>query len=114
MRTQTIYVARGVLLRRSVLSSGVLLRRRDSGVGFSVSVVTSLIKSEILRQCARPQSSHLARCVCVGHLPFGSAHSPWHLSRKDYANGLDVRLNAMVVENPVLLTSVSLTVATLL
>jgi hypothetical protein len=73
----------------------------DSGVGFSVSVVTSPIKSEIFRHYARPQSAHLARCVCVGRFPFGSAHPPWQLSRKDYANGLDVRLNAMVVANPI-------------
>ena len=76
MRTQTVCIAYGVLLRRSVLLSGVVSRRRDSGVGFSVSVVTSLIKSEILRQCARAQSSHLARFLCVGHFPFGSAHTP--------------------------------------
>ena len=51
MRTQTAYVAHGVLLRRSVLSSGVVLRRRDSGVGFSVSVVALLILSETQTMC---------------------------------------------------------------
>ena len=116
MRTQTVCIAYGVLLYRSVLSSGVVLRRGDSGVGFSVSVVALLVLSETLRQCARPQPSHLVRCVCVGDLAFGSAHSPWHLPRKDYANGLDVRLNALatVVANPTLLTAVSPTVATFL
>ena len=114
MRTLTVYVAHGVLLRRSVLSLEAALRRRDNGAGFSVSVVTMIIRSEILRQCARPQSSHLACCVCVGRRLFGSAHPPWQLPRKDYANGLDVRLNATVVVNPTLLTAVSLAVATFL
>ena len=49
MRTQTVCIAYGVLLYRSVLSSGVVLRHGDSGVGFSVSVVVLLILSELLR-----------------------------------------------------------------
>ena len=101
-RTQTLRSAPGVLLRQSGLSLGVASRRRGSGAGFSVSVVALLGTSEILRRCARPQSSHLSRCGCVSHLSFGSTHPPRQLPRQVYANGLDVGLIAMVIANSII------------
>ena len=87
--THTLYLVLGVLLRRSVPSSGVSSRNKVNGVGFSVSVMVSLRMREILKR-GRSQSSRFIRCMYLGHLPIGFAHSPGKLPRKVDTNGLDV------------------------
>ena len=88
--TQTFYLARVALLRLSDLSPGVASLRKDNGVGFSVSTISALRIPQMLRRRARPQSSHLTRCVCFDDLPLGSPHSSRRFPREIYANGLDV------------------------
>ena len=92
-------IAFGVLLHRSDLSLEVVSRHRDNGVGSSVRVAILHRLPGTLSQYSRPQPSYFIRCMFVGHLPTGSAHSPGKLPRKTYANGLGVCLNAVVAAN---------------
>ena len=75
----------------------VASRRRDSGVGFSVSCHLAYNIQETKQIPPRPQSSHFIRCVGVCLAPVGSAYPPWELQRKNHANGLDVSPNVMVL-----------------
>ena len=94
---QAFYLAQAALRQLLVLSPGAALLLKANGVGFSVSVIVSKGLG-ILKRRARPQSPHLARCLCIGDRPLGFTHPSRQFPREVYATGLDVGSSALLPE----------------